>query len=136
MAYDNVFQAKIEEILTDAFASHLGSVCGGRIYSPVPPIKPTFPLLVWQFPASGGSNNDTIGANGWSGNVAFRSLSPTKEEALTKLQEAAALLKTIDSDDYHIKIFIRKPLPFPAEKQGTQMIYTAAVQTVVEVYKK
>jgi hypothetical protein len=136
MAYDNIFQARIEQLLSDNFYTYLGSVYGGRIYSPVPPVKPIYPIMVWQFPVSGGNNADTIGANGWVGDVAFRSLSTTKDEAFEKLIAAAALLNDIDDPDYHIKVYIKKPLPFPAEKQGTETIYTSAVQAQVEVYKK
>lgn len=136
MSYDNVFQVKVWPIIIAELSEHIAPVFNGRFSHKIPISLSQFPVGVFQSQDGGGKNDDTIGHNGWVGDITFRSIDTTLSGAWNKALEVGNALLTISNPSYDISIQISRPIEFPIEKLTQGSIYTAGIVASVGVYPK
>jgi hypothetical protein len=133
MAYDIAFQAKIVPAITSSIASALGTIYDDRVYAIVAPPTATFPLMIYNIRDGSGRRNDTLGANGWEGEMVFRSVSTTLADATDKLVSACELMNTLTATGYTIQVTLNTPQVFPVERAANGILYTVGVIARVRV---
>lgn len=136
MSYDSVFQARVWPIIIAELSEHVASVFNGRLSHKVPASLSQFPVGVYQSQDGGGQNNDTIGMNGWVGQITFRSIDTTISGAWNKALDVAEALLTIDNASYDISVDVSRPIEFPVEKLTQGSIYTAGIVATLGIYPK
>lgn len=134
MPYDELFQVRIPILLARAFDTHLKSVYSGRLYENTPTSPtPAFPYAIYQSQDGGGKRKDSIGQNGWTGLITFRSIDTTLSGAKNKALELAQEFANVTVSGYSILITSEHPLSFPVERSSTGSIYTAGLLTRIEI---
>lgn len=136
MSYDTVFQAKVWPIIIAELSEHIAPVFSGRLSHKVPASLSQFPVGVYQSQDGGGQNDDTIGYNGWVGDITFRSIDTTLSGAWNKSLEVSNALLTISNPSYDISVQIVRPIEFPVEKLTQGSIYTAGIVASFGIYPK
>lgn len=136
MAYDKLFQAKVWPIIISELEQHVAPVFGGRLSHKVAASLSQLPVGVYQSQDNGGSNDDHIDQNGWSGFVTIRAMDTTLSGAWNKALEAAQALQNISNASYDISVAIDRPIELPVEKLTVGSIYTAGLVISMGVYPK
>lgn len=136
MAYDKTFQAKVWPIIISELAEHVAPVFNGRLSKNIPTSLTQFPVGVYQSQDGGGTNDDTIGYNGWVGLITFRSIDTTVSGAWSKALDVANALLLIENSDYDISVDISRPIEFPVEKLTQGSVYTAGLIVTMGIYPK
>ena len=136
MSYDPLFQTKIWPVIISELEQHVAPVFGGRLSYKVASSLSQLPVGIYQSQDGGGSNDDTIGANGWTGLLTIRAIDTTLSGAWSKVQEAAAAMLTISHPSYDISVNISNPIELPVEKLTVGSVYTAGIVFSMGVYPK
>lgn len=135
MTYDITFQSKVLLLVIDTIESVLGTSID-RVFFKVPPPLPTFPLVVYQFQDGGGSNADTMNANGWVGLVTIKALDTTIVSIASILAECSNLLDNVDIPDYDISFHLLNPIDLPVDRLNNVNIYSMGLIYRVNISPK
>lgn len=136
MSYDPIFQAKVWPVLISMLEAAVSPIFGGRFSYKVPASLSSFPVGVYHSQDGGGSNDDTINHNGWTGLITFRAIDTTLSGAWNKINQTCTALQGLEHPDYSVRVNIQRPIEFPIEKLTIGSIYTAGIVIDMGIYPK
>jgi hypothetical protein len=140
MTYQIAFQAEVWRMIRNVMTI-ADPYYDGRVFYAVAPRDVDFPLFVYQSQDLGGANYDSIGANGWRGLVALRSIATDADVAATllgqvllQLQNSITTSGITTSGLFDVSIRPMYPIQMPVESlSDVDLIITSAVVAEVVI---
>lgn len=111
-----------------------------EVYFQVPIDTATYPCLVYQSQDYGGNVINTIGNDGWEGQITLRSIAKSKAQSesylstfLDQFIDQLIVNPVTNSGTYRVQIKPYKPFTFPVERLSDGVYYTTGVIVICNI---